>query len=259
MNEEKGAVIMKVFSVCGYSQSGKTTSIEYIIRELIARGYKVGSVKEIHFEGFSMDSDGGSNTVRHRAAGAGLVTARGLSETDVMFPAKLDIRKILSFYEGFDYVVCEGVRDAYIPMILTANTLEDLDKNWNDYVFCVSGRIADSIGEYRGIPAFSAPTASSALVDFIEDKAFDLLPGVTQEQCGTCGGDCREMALRILRGLARREDCVSDQGAELIIDGQRVGLVPFVQKALQGTVLGFIGELKGYKKDAEIIIKIPRL
>ena len=102
---------MKVFSVCGITKSGKTTTIEHIIRALSARGYKVGSVKEIHFEAFAIDADPTKNTARHRRAGSELVTARGANETDVLFPGRLDMRTILSFYHGFDYVVLEGVTD----------------------------------------------------------------------------------------------------------------------------------------------------
>ena len=41
---------MKVFSVIGLSKSGKTTTIENIIKELRRRNYTVGSVKEIHLK-----------------------------------------------------------------------------------------------------------------------------------------------------------------------------------------------------------------
>ena len=37
----------------------------------------MGSVKDIHFEAFAIDTPG-TNTYRHRQAGAELVTARGL-------------------------------------------------------------------------------------------------------------------------------------------------------------------------------------
>ena len=161
---------MKVFSICGYSDSGKTTTAELVIRELTARGYTVGSIKEIHAEDFAIDGSPASDTARHRLAGSGLVTARGLTETDVMFPSKLDMRRILRFYEGFDYVIGESVRELPVPMIVTASTMEDLDKNWNEQVFCISGRIADEISGYRGVPALSAATKLSALVDLIESK-----------------------------------------------------------------------------------------
>ncbi|HCS10941.1 MAG TPA: molybdopterin-guanine dinucleotide biosynthesis protein, partial [Clostridiales bacterium] len=54
---------MKVFSVIGITKSGKTTTIENIIKELRKRNYTVGSVKEIHFEEFKMDVEG-TNTHR---------------------------------------------------------------------------------------------------------------------------------------------------------------------------------------------------
>ena len=164
---------MKVFSVCGISKSGKTTTIEYIIRELTARGYKVGSVKEIHFEAFAIDPDPMSNTSRHRRAGSELVTARGLYETDVMFPRKLEMREILAFYHGFDYVALEGVSDIPAPTIITAHGTGDLEQKWSDCVFCVSGVFADKKTEYKGIPMISAVTNATALVDLIERKVSD--------------------------------------------------------------------------------------
>jgi molybdopterin-guanine dinucleotide biosynthesis protein B len=48
---------------------------EAIIAELRRRNYRVGSVKDIHFEGFALDQEG-TNTHRHKMAGAELVTAR---------------------------------------------------------------------------------------------------------------------------------------------------------------------------------------
>jgi molybdopterin-guanine dinucleotide biosynthesis protein B len=169
--------VMKVFSVIGFSRSGKTTTIECLIRELKKRGYRVGSVKEIHFESFAMDADPASNTNRHRMAGAELVTARGLSETNILFPEKLDLERILSFYEGFDYVICEGVQDYPIPTIITAGTALDLESKWNDFVFCISGRNAEERGEYRGVPAISAVSDAAGLADLIEERVCDLPPG----------------------------------------------------------------------------------
>ena len=87
---------MKVLSVYGYTGSGKTSTIEQIIGELIRRGYSVGSIKDIHFESFAIDTVG-SNTDRHRKAGAELVTARGIHETDVLFPKDFPLNKYFVF------------------------------------------------------------------------------------------------------------------------------------------------------------------
>ena len=246
---------MKVFSVCGISQSGKTTTIEHIIRELSARGKKVGSVKEIHFEAFAIDSEPSSNTFRHRRAGSQLVTARGLKETDVLFPGKLDMRKILSFYDGFDYVILEGVSDIPVPTIVTAQTAEDLEQKWSDFVFCVSGRFSEGLSEYKGVPAISAVSDAASLVNLVERKVYDLLPGFEPRCCGACGCDCRELGIKILRGEAERSDCVADRSVELYVDGRRIDMVPFVQSILRGTILGVVKELDGYRKDAEIRIE----
>ena len=247
---------MKVFSIVGYSGSGKTTTIEYLIRELKARGYTVGSVKEVHSEGFTMDTKPESNTNRHRAAGSELVTARGLTETDIIFQEKLDMRKIFSFYSGFDYVICEGVRDYPIPTIMTSASLEDLEPKWSDYTFCVSGKIADEISEYNGIPALSAVTDVVALADLIEEKVFELLPNADPGRCGACGGSCHETAMKIVRGKAKRSDCKGNLAVDLLISGQRIDMQPFVEKILRSTMLGFLCELKGYSEGSEISITL---
>src|SRR5690554_4343904 len=115
---------MKVFSVVGITESGKTTTIENIIKELRKRNYTVGSVKEIHFEQFKIDVEG-SNTHRHKMAGSQLVTARGYYETDILFQNRLSMNEILNFY-NHDYVILEGVRDTCAPKIVTAHDVEGI-------------------------------------------------------------------------------------------------------------------------------------
>ena len=74
---------MKVVSIFGFTKSGKTTTVEHVVAELRRRGYSVGSVKDIHFEDFTIETEG-TNTYRHKKAGSQLVTARGLYETDIL-------------------------------------------------------------------------------------------------------------------------------------------------------------------------------
>ena len=163
---------MKVFSIFGLSRSGKTTTAEYVIQELRQRGFSVGSVKDIHNEAFAIDTEG-TNTHRHRMAGSQLVTARGLSETDLLFQERLPIEKILKvnqeFYD-FDYVVLEGENEFNGPGIVTGHDLEGVDFKWdksNIQVFAVSGRISAEIKEHRGVPAIDAMTEAGRLADLI--------------------------------------------------------------------------------------------
>lgn len=49
---------MKIIMLKGISKTGKTTTAEAVIRELKMRGYTVGSVKDIHFESFTVETGG---------------------------------------------------------------------------------------------------------------------------------------------------------------------------------------------------------
>ena len=247
---------MKVLSVCGISKSGKTTTIENIIRELTRRGYKVGSVKSIHDETFTIDPDPNSNTRRHREAGAGLVTAFAKRETDLLFSENLPVRKVLEFYEkDCDWVVMEGIVDACIPTIITAHAEEDLEMKFTDMTFCISGRISEKIEQYKGLPVIDGTRDIKKLMDLIELRVFECLPRFTPECCMACGMTCEEFAKAVLHGKKRRTECVADRGVELVINGRRIDMVPFVQNILKNAVLGVVGELDGYISEGNIEIR----
>jgi molybdopterin-guanine dinucleotide biosynthesis adapter protein len=156
---------MKSLSVYGYSGSGKTTVVQSIIYELLLRSYTVGSVKEIHDPEFSIDKEG-TNTYRHRKAGAQLVTARGKNETDVLFSSRLSIPKILEFYDH-DYVILEGVRDFDCPKILCARVEEEIPELMHPSVIAISGVIANKLYEYQGLPVFNPFIDTTELMDYI--------------------------------------------------------------------------------------------
>lgn len=246
---------MKIVSVFGITGSGKTTTIECIIRELTKRRYSVGSLKDIHFEQFAIDTEG-TNTYRHRQAGAELVTARGLHETDVLYPRALSVDEILAHYDQ-EYVVLEGVNEGNFPKIITAHNTDEVDERWDPSVIAISGRVANEIQEYRGLPVISALDAGAELVDLIEAKAFPRLPDFPQECCGACGMSCRELGNRILKGEASVADCVLQQAqVELEIGGRSIAMVPFVQTILGNAVEGVVKELDGWQRDKDIVVKI---
>ena len=157
---------MKVLTVCGITGSGKTTVVTAIIAELKRRGYSVGSVKDIHFDGFAIDTEG-TNTHQHRCAGAEPVTARGHRETDVLYGRNLEIEEVLCHYRQ-DYVVLEGVYEVNAPKILTAHTVAELEERFTERVFLVSGRISGELDSFRGLPVLSPFDGIGEMVDIIE-------------------------------------------------------------------------------------------
>lgn len=248
---------MKVFSVIGISKSGKTTTIENIIKELVKRNYSVGTVKEIHSHNFKMDIDG-TNTDRHKKAGSSLITARGANETDVLFQRKLDLNEILDFY-SHDFVILEGVRGTWAPTIVTAHDIQGIEDRISETTFAFSGVISEDLSEYKGLPAINSLTEVEKLVDLIEEKVFDRLPDMKDECCMKCGHTCKELSSLILKGENSRGDCVlSEQNVILKINGQEITMVPFVQKVLQNSVEAVAGELNGFSKNGNIEIIIKR-
>ena len=159
---------MKVFCVAGTHNSGKTTTIEKIIGELIKRGYSVGSIKDIHAETFSLDTPG-KNTWRHKAAGSEMVIARGMAETDVMIPKRLEIAELLGWFDQ-DFVIIEGGREEGFPKILTAKSIDEIKERMDSSVFAVSGVISEQNLDI-GAPVINALTDIEKLTDIIEAKA----------------------------------------------------------------------------------------
>ncbi|MTI70360.1 MAG: molybdopterin-guanine dinucleotide biosynthesis protein B [Firmicutes bacterium] len=245
---------MRVFSVCGITQSGKTTTIENIIREFKKRKYSVGSVKEIHYEEFEID-DEGTNTYRHKTAGSSLVTARGYNETDILYQKKLSIEDILKFYYH-DYVVLEGVMDSNVPKIITAHTTKEIDEKLDGLVFAISGRIAEDITEYKGIPVINSIKDIEKLVDLIEEKVYRKIPDF-KEEC--LGFDTKEIGAKILNDEINREDIDNNSKIKLLIDDTEIDLVPFVQNILYNSVIGVVKELDGFKKSSKIKIEIEEV
>lgn len=251
MDQILGGNGMKVFSVIGITQSGKTTTVEQIIGELTRRRYSVGSVKDIHFEAFALDTPG-TNTDRHRQAGSSLVTARGLKETDILFPVSLSIEKILEFYNQ-DWVVLEGVQEINAPKIVCAHDEEGIDKLLDESTMAIAGRIANTgLKEYKGVPVFNALTQPVELTDYVLERVPQLLPDYDGKCCGLCGLSCRELLGEILRGNRSREDCQLKQVVKLEIGGKPVTIVPFVQEVLARTLTALVSTLDGYEQGKEI-------
>ena len=109
---------MKRVHVVGVKNSGKTTLIEELVRELVRRGYRVGTIKH---SSHRHDVDvPGKDSHRHGLAGgcpAALVTADSVG---VFFPAPPGqevYEELAPWYAACDLVIVEGGLDARAPKV----------------------------------------------------------------------------------------------------------------------------------------------
>jgi formylmethanofuran dehydrogenase subunit E len=156
----------KVLLVVGYKKVGKTSLIEKLIPELSNRGYRVATVKHHHSD-FPVTVDAkGSDTWRHRQAGAAsvaLATPTGIAlfrDND----GSLSLDEIVSALGANDIVLVEGFHEepgAKIE-VRSERTVEALCKTDENLLAIVTPR-----GCSTALPSFE-PNSIKPLADLIE-------------------------------------------------------------------------------------------
>jgi molybdopterin-guanine dinucleotide biosynthesis protein B len=223
----------RVIAVSGVHHSGKTTVAELIVAELVRRNYTVGTVKSIHRDGFSIDTPG-SNTHRHRMAGASMVTAVSDGETAIMFARRAGYDEIISWYDT-DWVIIEGARSAPYPRIVCARTESDIEERFDEHTFAICGPYANEDGDrvetWRGVPVIDARLHFREVVDLAEKH----VPGPTP-----------------MPAPGNFETAIT-------VDGERVAMNPFTQEFVARTIVGMLSALKDCPADGhEVRIEIRR-
>ena len=106
-----------IVSIVGHSNSGKTTLIEKLVRELTSRGYRVATIKHTHETVADMPE---KDTCRHLKAGS---KAAGLSTSDrlslvMTYSREMTVAEIGRFFgEDYDIILTEGFKTADAPKI----------------------------------------------------------------------------------------------------------------------------------------------
>ena len=171
---------VKIVFVVGTKNSGKTTIAEYIVRNLVDRGYKVATVKHMHHE-FTIDTEG-KDTYRMRKAGSMMVVSFSPSELAILRPpgnVEEDFGKLSREMadEGFDFLIVEGfkVLSGGVPSvfrIMTCKTKDEVDyliESSLSTADCISGVVSTQMDAptYRGIPVVKFPDEGPGLVERI--------------------------------------------------------------------------------------------
>jgi molybdopterin-guanine dinucleotide biosynthesis adapter protein len=214
---------MKIIAVVGTKDTGKTLLVTKIVRELVNRGFSVGTVKHV-YHGLDLE---GKDTWKHKEAGASLVVGAN-QETFFQLNNKLPLDHILEITKNLkklDFMVIEGFKHSNYAKISVTDfndefTLENVD------------------------PFKISEVELQSLVDLIEEKSFSMF---SQMNCGDCGFEgCNDMARAIIGGEAQEKDCFmkKDKNVQLKFGGNDIPMNPFVQKFVKNTVIGMIKALK---------------
>ena len=105
-------------SIVGKQNSGKTTLIEKLIKELIKRGYRVGTIKH-NIHGFEIDHRG-KDSYRHKKAGAAAVVISSAKQLALVkdIDNELTIDEIKKAYlSDMDIILTEGYKKEKKPKI----------------------------------------------------------------------------------------------------------------------------------------------
>ena len=104
--------MVTVVAVIGRKKSGKTTTTEFIVNNLVREGFKVGCLKHIHHQNFTFDTKG-KDTWRFAQAGAEIVVGAATDEVAIMVKSKTlqnDLDQLLNLFggRGLDFIILEG-------------------------------------------------------------------------------------------------------------------------------------------------------
>jgi molybdopterin-guanine dinucleotide biosynthesis protein B len=122
----------RVIAVVGSKKSGKTTTIENLIKELTKRGYKTAAIKHISEPNFTIDT-AGKDTWKFAQAGAKTIITVATNETATIEKTpieNLSLNTLLKKCKGNNIIFIEGLKkltatNKNIPkIIVTKNTTE---------------------------------------------------------------------------------------------------------------------------------------
>ncbi|SEN31597.1 molybdopterin-guanine dinucleotide biosynthesis protein B [Loktanella fryxellensis] len=110
---------MKIFGITGFKNAGKTTLMERLVQEIVARGLTVSTVKHAHHDA-DIDHPG-KDSHRHRAAGASQVIlstpTRWALMTELRGAAEPSLATLLTQLAAVDLVLVEGYKRDPHPKI----------------------------------------------------------------------------------------------------------------------------------------------
>ncbi|MBI4962038.1 MAG: molybdopterin-guanine dinucleotide biosynthesis protein B [Desulfomonile tiedjei] len=161
--------MIPIVSIVGKSDSGKTTLVEKLVKELKSRGYRVATIKH-DAHSFEIDREG-KDSWRHKQAGASITVISSPSKLAVIADTDHDytlaeLREKL--IRGVDLILTEGYKrenNPKVEVIRSEHHREMLCKS-DDNLIAIAG---DPPDPPAGVPVFDLNDAKP-LCDFLEER-----------------------------------------------------------------------------------------
>jgi len=152
---------MKVISVIGYSGSGKTHIIEFLIKKLKSElNLEVSVIKNIHEH--RIDEEGKDSFKFSEAGSVFSVIKNKFNQNAIYLNKKISVDALINWLNKSPYkvdlIIIEGFRDVSYPTILCVKELQDVEVQLNKNIKLISGLITlNKLSKEREdqIPIFS--------------------------------------------------------------------------------------------------------
>ena len=206
----------RIIGVAGWKDAGKTTLVEHLVRVLIARGFRVGTIKHAYSD-VDLQPEV-KDSVKHLDAGAETVVVLGKSEVAVERSRAGDLETAAARHLALcDVIIAEGFKHADIPKVAVFSGNGDVLKETENIVAVVHRG-----DKPEGYPGFEADDIKG-LADYLLEAGILNPPAA---------------------------------GVTLVVSGRPVPINEFVQASLAGMITGFTGALRDVETPSDIQITL---
>lgn len=255
---------MRIISIIGTKNTGKTLLSTKIIEELVKRDYSVGSIKHSHHK-LNLDSKK-TDTAKHAEAGAKIVMGSGLNSI-IQLDDELSLDQLLFQMKSLknpDYVVIEGFKKYGYPNISTINSIKNnstikivnpfnlTEDDIKDLVNLIE-KESCTMNKNKSCADEKNPKDNDDVILSIDNKIIlinKFVRGIIDE---TINGILNTLKLKEYGAENRDkiEILIENSETKLLVDNQDIELNHFVESFLKNTTIGIVKSLKidGFKED----------
>jgi len=175
---------MPIIAVVGSRRSGKTTTVEAIVRGLTEKGYRVATAKHIPEAEFTVDTRG-KDTWRHAQAGAKAILIVAPNEFTIIkkvntkecnlndFVQECDKEADILILEGFRKLVAKNLS---IPKVVTVKTVKEVYESSKYFkpILSFAGSTTEEV-EGLKIPKIDVFKEPKKLVEIVERRVSSVI------------------------------------------------------------------------------------